>query len=101
MEAGLAHRRQLELFDDEVRARRAYASQKSSAKIRGVAFRFDFATWWAWWQASGRWARRGRGADLLVMARLGDAGPYAPGNVYSTTGSDNGRFARPQGRLEL
>ena len=46
-EAGLARRRQLELFDDELRARRAYASQKSSAKLRGVAFRFDFATWWA------------------------------------------------------
>ena len=35
------------------------------------------------------------------MPRLGDAGPYVSGTIYSTTGSDNGRFARPEGRLEL
>ena len=35
--------------------------------------------------------------DLLVMARLGNSGPYEPGNAYITTGSENSRFAgKPQ-----
>jgi hypothetical protein len=94
-------RRQFELFDDEKRAHAAYRSQKSRAKLRGVPFEFAFRSWWAWWQSGGRWARRGRGADKLVMARLGDAGPYAPENVYVSTFSDNNRFARPQLRLDV
>jgi hypothetical protein len=97
----LAFMRQLELFNDEARARAAYRSQKSRAKLRGVPFLFTFRTWWAWWQSGGRWRRRGRGGDLLCMCRRGDRGGYEPGNVYAGTFRENARSAWPQLRLDL
>jgi hypothetical protein len=97
----MAGARQLELFDDERRARRAFARQRYRARERQLAFAFSFAEWWKWWQADGCWARRGRGGDRLVMARLGDAGGYEPGNVYAATFGDNARFSRPQLRLDV
>ena len=81
-------------------ARMAYHSQKSCARRRGIRFTFTFEHWLAWWR-SNEWPRRGRGGDCLVMARLGDRGAYAPGNVYLSTFRDNGRSARPQLRLAL
>jgi hypothetical protein len=35
------------------------------------------------------------------MARHGDAGAYAPSNVYVSEFTDNARFAREQLRLDL
>lgn len=56
--------------------------------------------WWRWWQEPApdgmgtRWSRRGRrGADALMMLRVGDAGAYEIGNVYCGTASDNSRDA--------
>jgi hypothetical protein len=89
------------LSDDERRAREAFRDQRRRARHRGIAFTFDWPTWWAWWQEEGAWHRRGRGADRLCMARLGDCGPYAPGNVYAATFSENARFSRPQLRLDF
>src|SRR6478735_7156735 len=90
-----------DLRPDEIRrARMAYHSQKSCARRRGIRFTFTFEHWLAWWRAH-EWPRRGRGGDALVMARHGDRGAYAPGNVYVSTFRDNGRSARPQLRLPL
>ena len=87
------------LDDDERRARRAYRNQRQRAAARGVVFAFGYGEWRVWW--GDLWPRRGRGGDRLCMGRLGDRGPYAPGNVYPTTFADNARSAWPQLRLDL
>src|SRR4051794_37797774 len=79
-------------------ARRAFNRHKNHARYRGIPFTFDLPTWWAWWSADGRWSRRGNGRDALVMARFGDAGPYAPGNVYAATHAQNGWDVSPERR---
>lgn len=68
-----------------------YRSQRGSAGDRGIDWCFTLASWWAVWQASGKWERRGCAADKYVMARFGDAGPYSPSNVYITTLRENSR----------
>lgn len=59
----------------------AYHKQRDNAKARGIAWRFNPATWYEVWRASGKWALRGRGKGLFCMARNGDVGPYSPDNV--------------------
>lgn len=72
-------------------ALKAYADQKRSAKKRGVPFLLTSAEWqWLWWQ-SGKWNQRGKLAHQYVMARKGDVGPYAVGNVFFQTVSENAR----------
>ncbi len=68
---------------------KAFMQQKKMARTRGIAFEFSFADWWAFWSADDRWSRRGTASDCLVMARFGDVGPYAPGNVYCATPAQN------------
>jgi hypothetical protein len=70
-------------------ARAAYRTQRNSAKRRGIPFLFTFAEWWDWWQVDNRWDRRGMGKDALVMARIGDTGPYSTENVYCATHAQN------------
>lgn len=69
----------------------AYREQKRNAKERGVAWQFTLASWWKFWQDSGRWQERGRWGDAAVMARFNDVGPYSPTNVYITTLRENSR----------
>jgi hypothetical protein len=65
----------------------AYTEQRNNAKQRGVAWHFDFGSWWKVWVESGKWRERGRPG--YCMAREGDSGPYAANNVYICTGSAN------------
>lgn len=59
-----------------------YQQHKQNAKRRGVPFLLTFAEWLTVWQESGHFDERGnRTADGFVMARFGDRGPYAVGNV--------------------
>lgn len=59
--------------------RQKYGMQKTSAKNRNIEWQFTFDEWVLWWGAdmSNRGCRKGQ----LVMARLGDQGPYSPKNV--------------------
>lgn len=59
----------------------AYNRQKNTAKARGIAWEFDFDSWLAVWRDSGNLHARGIGKGRYCMARFGDKGPYAPGNV--------------------
>src|SRR5215472_6042820 len=61
--------------------RYAFVVQRADAKRRGIAFSFTFEEWLAVWQQSGKWAERGHRKGQYVMARFGDIGPYAIGNV--------------------
>ena len=67
----------------------AYTTHKHHAKLRGIPFLLTFEEWCAIWRESGKFAERGHCKGQYVMARAGDAGPYAVGNVRITTVSDN------------
>lgn len=78
----------------------AYEQQVHNCRRRGVPLLMGVVEWWRWWQEPApdgmgtRWSRRGRrGADALMMLRVGDAGAYEAGNVYCGTSSDNSRDA--------
>ena len=72
----------------ELGAYRAYRAQHANAGKRGIDWGFTLASWWAVWEASGKWAQRGRGHGY-VMARHGDEGPYKPENIYICTQVQN------------
>src|SRR3712207_5757761 len=67
--------------------RQAFSGHRSGAARRGIPFLFGFEEWRAWWLEDGRWEHRRPGG--LCMARRGDAGPYAPNNVYCATHAQN------------
>lgn len=70
-----------------------YMQQRRNAKTRKIAWKLTFAEWWSIWQSSGKWNKRGRG-DGYCMARFGDKGPYAIGNVEIIPTKENSRQAR-------
>jgi hypothetical protein len=59
----------------------AFIKHRSVAKQRGISFLFTFDEWITIWRDSGRWAERGYRKGQYCMARFGDKGPYATGNV--------------------
>jgi hypothetical protein len=74
-----------------------------SARGRKIPFLFTFEEWWKIWQDSGHWEERGKRADQYCMARFGDKGPYAVGNVRIITKLENDRERKcsPERRAEL
>jgi hypothetical protein len=82
---------------------RAFQKQRASAKRRGVRFLLSFEEWMELWEQSGFWPQRGKGADKYVMAREGDRGPYAVGNVKIITGRENldHKTLRPSARSRM
>lgn len=59
-----------------------YRIHKGNAARRGVPFYLTFEEWWAIWQISRKWNRRGNRKGKYCMCRRGDVGPYAIDNVY-------------------
>jgi hypothetical protein len=70
-------------------ATQAFDRQRRNAKRRGIPFLLTFEEWWDWWQTDGRWLNRGSKSSNFQMARIGDAGPYALGNIYCSVARDN------------
>jgi hypothetical protein len=64
-----------------------YVMHRENAARRGVPFLLTFDEWWRIWEP--HWLRRGCGRGDLVMARHGDSGPYAVGNVEIITQAQN------------
>jgi hypothetical protein len=74
-----------------VEIKRAYAERnhdlvvfraiRNSARRRGIDFLLSFEEWQSIWKRSRRAHKRGRHLDEYCMARFGDKGPYAVGNV--------------------
>ena len=79
----------------------AYNFQRLRAAERGIAFELGFLEWLKVWGASGHLASRGRKGDQYCMARYGDRGPYAVGNVKIILGVDNVREAKVGKTLSL
>lgn len=71
------------------KAQDAYKIQRVNARSRGIAWEFNFWSWWQVWQQSGKWDERGRTSGRYVMARIGDEGPYSPTNVTIKTCNEN------------
>ena len=74
---------------DKLRA--SYTRQKGRAKERGIPFLLTLEEWLSIWESSGHLGERGVGKGQYVMARNGDKGPYAVGNVKIITTGDNAR----------
>jgi hypothetical protein len=69
--------------------KRAFHSHRKRARKCGIDFLFTFEEWAGLWETSGKWDQRGRGSDKYCMARFGDKGPYAAGNVRICTNREN------------
>jgi hypothetical protein len=67
----------------------AYKDHKARAKRRSIAFLLTFEEWKTLWLESGKFDQRGKGQDNYCMARTGDVGPYALGNVRICTRREN------------
>jgi hypothetical protein len=75
-------------------ARRKFRQQQRDAAHRGINFLLSFGQWWSIWQRSGHWDQRGIRRGQYVMARYGDQGPYAVGNVRICTTTENSKERR-------
>jgi hypothetical protein len=76
----------------------AFASQKNHARQRGIPFLLTFDEWYKFWFDSGFLHLRGRGIGKYCMARFGDKGPYALGNIKIITFCQNtveGNIGKP------
>jgi hypothetical protein len=79
--------------------RRYFTDQKRSSKERGIEFLLTFDEWLKEWVDSGHLHERGRKKGQYCMARFGDTGPYAVGNVKIILHSDNvveGQIGKPK-----
>ncbi len=65
--------------------------QKARAGKRGIEFLLTFEEWLKIWEDSGHIHERGRLKHQYCMARNGDCGPYAVGNVSIITMEENTR----------
>ncbi len=74
---------------DRIRARQKFHAQRGQAKRRGIEWQLTFEQWFQWWGED--LDKRGPRAWQLSMQRVGDAGPYALGNIRKGTPKDNGR----------
>jgi len=61
--------------------RHSFSLHKSNAKSRGIDFLLTFEEWYKIWGDSGHINDRGTKLGQYCMARKGDKGPYAVGNV--------------------
>lgn len=67
----------------------AYRGHRKNAKKGGVEFLLTFEEWLDIWETSGHLHERGCRKGQYVMARYGDQGPYAIGNVRICTVEEN------------
>jgi hypothetical protein len=66
-----------------------YYTHRSNAKKSGIPFLLTFEEWFWIWYDSGHLHERGCRKGQYVMARYGDKGPYAVGNVRVITHAEN------------
>jgi hypothetical protein len=71
--------------------RKEFVAHRYHAKQRNIPFEFTYEQWWDMWQASGHWYERGNRKGKYCMARFGDKGPCAVGNVRIIKFEDNTR----------
>ena len=58
-----------------------YRQHRLNAETRKIGWNFTFKTWWAMWEASGKWEDRGQGG--YGMGRIGDhTTPFGPDTCF-------------------
>lgn len=70
-----------------------FAQHRRDARARAIEFSLTFKQWLRIWRRSGKYELRGTKLGQYVMARIGDVGPYAIGNVKIITAAENHREA--------
>ncbi len=78
-----------------------FKQQRNRAKSRGVAWELPYWEWLQIWRDSGHLNDRGVHKGQWVMARHGDAGPYAADNVKIVRCETNNREANLNRRVRL
>jgi hypothetical protein len=78
------------IFDFE-KIKDAWCLHRIGARRRKIGFLLSFDEWLSIWIKSGKLPFRGSRRGQYVMARLGDKGPYAVGNVKIITTEENVR----------
>ena len=73
---------------------RRFSAQCYDAARQGIVWMLTFEEWLRIWNESGHLPNRGCRNGQYVMARHGDKGPYAVGNVSIITCNENARMAR-------
>lgn len=77
-----------------------YDEHKQSSRVRGIQFLLTFEEWCRIWIDSGHWEERGCHRGEYCMARFGDKGPYAVGNVKIILHTQNLSESSFEGRSE-
>jgi hypothetical protein len=72
-----------------------YYTQRTGARNRGIEWHFTYESWLEWWGTD--IVNRGNRSGQLVMARMGDTGPYHPNNVQKITVNQNHSDAHKNG----
>lgn len=73
----------------ERKRRRGYTGHKSRATFHKIEFLLTYKEWLKIWLDSGHLSERGRKKGQYCMARNGDTGPHAIGNVRIVTTEEN------------
>ncbi len=76
-----------------------FRTQRDQAQRRGIAFKFTYEDWVAWWEEKlgPDWERlRGCKRGQFVMARFGDRGSYERHNVRAIRAEENIRLYNKQ-----
>lgn len=68
-----------------------YREHRTNSSRRGIGFELSLSQWLDIWIKSGKLLKRGCQRGRYVMARIGDRGSYALGNVAIITHSENVR----------
>jgi hypothetical protein len=71
--------------------KKSYGEHRQNAKKRNILFLLTYDQWLEIWTASKHLHERGPRRNQYVMARFGDKGPYAVGNVDIVTAEENSR----------
>lgn len=81
----------------------AYHNHRRDAVRREIEFNLEFIEWLQIWHNSGKLEQRGPRKGQYVMARYGDVGPYALGNVRIVLHSENAAelWANPEKRESM
>lgn len=78
----------------ESKLKDAWIFQRARASRRGIEFLLTFEEWLKVWKDSGHIHERGKFKHQYCMARHGDCGAYAVGNVSIITMEENKRQQR-------
>ena len=76
------------------RYRDMWRQQRIRSRKRGIEFQLTFEQWLSIWKISRKLPLRGIQSGQYVMARHGDRGPYAVGNVKIITTNHNRKEAK-------